>query len=172
MPLEDPYGNLIVLTTRDFRTKDPNLKPHLHEVFEKRRYLYGLSVAKQHIIKTQKAIIVEGQFDTTVLHTYWFEMTVGVLGSAFSFDHVCLLRRYCKEIYFMFDSDDAGDASRNRIMELYREKCLSSFDVSFIPVRLPAPSGSKVDPDDFIKANGRKALLEVLKQSKIESQLS
>ena len=46
---------------------------------------------------------------------------------------------------------------------MYDEKSLATFDVNFIPVRLP--QGIK-DPDDFISNHGVKAFNRLLKESK------
>jgi DNA primase len=145
----------------------------LHEEFEKSRYLFGLNVAKKHILKHGKAIIVEGQFDTTILHTFGINITVGLLGSALSHDHACLLRRYCSEVYLMFDADDAGKKSMERAMDLAKEKCFHLFDFHFIPVSIPrSKEDTKMDPDLFIRTNGKEALLKILKQSKAEYEMN
>jgi DNA primase len=80
MPLYDQHNQLIVLTSRDFRCTDKTKMPHLHEEFNKKLFLYGMNVAKSNIIKFQKAIVVEGQFDTVCSHSYGFTCTVGILG--------------------------------------------------------------------------------------------
>lgn len=167
MPLFDPYENLVVLTTREFRTIDKDKMPHLHEKFDKKRYLFGIDIAKQHIISANKAIIVEGQFDTTFLHSCGINMTVGVLGSALSFDHISQLRRYCSEYYLVFDNDDAGLSSLERAMDMYHSKYLVGYGIIFVPVILPKPAGSKkMDPDDFVKQNGTFVFNEVLAEAK------
>lgn len=164
MPLYDPYGNLAVLTSRKFRSKDKYT--HLHETFDKRYYLYGLNVARPDILKLNKCIIVEGQFDTTYLRTRGFKTSVGVLGSAFTLEHACILRRYCSEVYLVFDSDEAGKATLQRSMEMmYDEKIEDTFRMIFVPVRLPL--GYK-DPDEFVQANGPIPFRDLLEQSKIE----
>ena len=38
MPLYDSHDNLIVLTSRKFRTTDHKQRPHLHEQFDKKRF--------------------------------------------------------------------------------------------------------------------------------------
>jgi DNA primase len=164
MPLYDPYGKLVVLTSRKFRSKDKYA--HLHETFDKRYYLYGLNVAKPDIIKLNRCVIVEGQFDTTYLRTRGFKTVVGVLGSAFTFEHACILRRYCSEVYLVFDNDEAGKLTLERSLEmLATEKLEDTFRMSFIPVVLP--KGYK-DPDEYVQAQGPKPFRDLLVQAKIE----
>lgn len=163
MPLYDPYENLIVLTSRKFRSKDAYT--HLHEVFDKRYYLYGLDIAKMDILHRNKAIIVEGQFDTAYLRSRGFKTVVGVLGSAFTFEHACILRRYCSEIYLLFDGDDAGRDTLERSLLMLREERLSeTFGMTFIPASLPKDD----DPDDFVRKKGPGALVDLLNDAKIE----
>lgn len=164
MPLYDPYGKLVVLTSRKFRSKDKYA--HLHETFDKRYYLYGLNVARPDILKLNRCVIVEGQFDTTYLRTRGFKTVVGVLGSAFTFEHACILRRYCAEVYLVFDNDDAGKATLARSLEMLKEEGLEdTFRMSFVPVLLP--SGFK-DPDEYVQSQGPQSFQELLVQAKIE----
>jgi len=166
MPLYDQYEELVVLTSRDFRTTQKEKRPHLHEQFNKKRYLYGLDVAKEHIIKHNSCIIVEGQFDTTRLHVNGLLNTVGVLGSAFTFNHICALRKYCQNFYLLFDNDKSGKKNIQRAIELYNSECLGSeaFDTRFYPVFFDS---KYKDPDELIVAKGigdlRESLLDAHK---------
>ena len=162
MPLYDAYGELVVLTSRKI-TGDPKYA-HLHESFDKRYYLFGLDTAKSAIIQKNRAIIVEGQFDVMYLRSMGFKTAVGVLGSAFTMEHACLLRRYCSEVYLVFDADDAGDATLERSLDMMKEEQLESgHNMSFIPVRLPR---TYPDPDDFVQAKGPKVFQQLLQDSK------
>jgi len=165
MPLYDQYGDLIVLTSRNFRTTKKEHRPHLHEQFNKKRYLYGLNVAKQRIMQKNSAIVVEGQFDTTCLHVHGLTNTVGVLGSAFTFDHVSLLRRYCQNIYLLFDNDDSGRKNLIRAMDLYEEERLEApaFSTNFYPVFF---NDTYKDPDELVMKEG----ITVLKEALLEAQ--
>jgi DNA primase len=174
MPLFDSYSKLVVLTSRNFRASKDGF-PHLHEEFDKKRYLFGLDVAKKSIIKWQKAIVVEGQFDTANSHVYELDNTVGILGSAFSMHHVGLLSRYTDNIFLVFDADEAGYNSLHRSIEMYIHYGLASMGINFIPVLLPEREGNdskdrKNDPDLFLKKNGKQAYLDLLKESKERNQ--
>ncbi len=164
MPLYDAYDNLVVLTSRDFRCKNKEGMPHLHEEFNKSYYLYGLNIAKQHIIKKQSAIVVEGQFDTCTSHVNGFEQTVGILGSSLSIHHVISLTRYCDEIFLTFDRDDAGFRNLSRSIDLYKEYGLSSLNKLFIPVLLPKYK----DPDEFLIKEGKDEYQAILENAKKE----
>jgi len=163
MPLHNHAGELVVLTSRKYRTNDKDQRPHLHEQFDKKRYLFGLDVAKKHILEKNAVVIVEGQFDTCLLHSMGMKNVVGVLGSAFTFDHACQLRRYCTDMYLSFDRDKAGCENVIRAMDMWDKKSLSIFDIRFIPVKLPR--GVK-DPDDFVKEHGLREYGKLLGQAR------
>jgi len=163
MPLFDPLGELIVLTSRLFRSNDKDSRPHLHERFDKKRHLFGLDVARKHILEKNSVVVVEGQFDTCCLHSHGIKNTVGVLGSAFTYNHVCQLRRYCSDVYLAFDRDKAGYQNIVRAMDMWSKKGMGMFDVNFYPVKLPI--GTK-DPDDFVKEKGIREFVKLLRVSK------
>lgn len=158
MPLFDPYGEIVAFTSRD--PEAPKKYQHWHESFDKGSYLYGLNKAKRSIRKWDKAIIVEGQFDVACMHSYGFDMTVGVLGTSLSIMHISQLSRYCSELYLLFDPDDSGQKSVTRALEMYHQYCLSMYGMHFIPVSIPA------DPDDFVVEHGQQALISLMKQQK------
>lgn len=164
MPLYDQYNSLLVLTSRNFRATSKKEMAHLHEQFNKKRYLYGLNIAKKEIIKRNAVIIVEGQFDTTLLHMHGLANTVGLLGSAFTFDHMCLLRRYCQNFYFLLDNDDSGRSNLKRAIDIYEEERLGSaaFNTNFYPVFF---NQVYKDPDELIRGDGISALKRSIREA-------
>lgn len=162
MPLFDQHNQLIVLTSRDFRCTDKTKMPHLHEEFNKKLFLYGIDVAKENIIKQQKAIVVEGQFDTACSHAYGFNFTVGILGSAFSLFQLCILCRYTQDIFLVFDADDSGRKNLVRSISMYQNYGLEALDIKFIPVCLPKYK----DPDEFLRHEGKSAYKDLLAEAK------
>lgn len=167
MPCFNVHGDLIAFSTRDFEA--PKRFQHWHESFDKSSYLYGLDVAKKAIQWSDKAIVVEGQFDVMGSHTHKLPMTVGLFGTTLSIMHVALLARYCSEIYLVFDpsqraGDTSGEDATKRAMELYYEYCLSTYGVHFIPVVLPG----QYDPDDFLHNNGKDAYIKILDRRRYE----
>jgi DNA primase len=164
MPLFDAYSKLIAITSRNFNVEKKY--QHWHESFDKSAFLYGLNLAKPHILKSGKAIIVEGQFDTTCLHSYGFRMTTGLLGSSFNITHVSLLARLCSEIYLALDPDDSGDAGVERAQKMHKDYCLDIYGILIVPVSLPP----KTDPDDFVMKHGSDEFVKILKKAK-ERQL-
>jgi DNA primase len=162
MPLIDQNNELVVLTSRDFRCTDKTKMPHLHEEFNKKMFLYGVNVAKKSIIEYQKAVVVEGQFDTTHSHKHGISCTVGILGSAFSLQHMCVLARYTQNIFLVFDNDESGLRNLYRSILMYKNYGLDVHNIKFIPVILPKHK----DPDEFLKNEGKKEYLALLADAK------
>lgn len=162
IPIYDSYGNLVVLSTR--HPDRQRVDRFWHESFDKRTYLFALDKAKESILKIQKAIVVEGEFDVCSLHSRGVNMVVGSCGSNFSLFQISLLIRYCSEIYLMFDGDEAGERATQKTIEIYKENELHQYGIDFIPVRLP----KGFDPDDFIFKEGVEGMMSILKKSKEE----
>jgi DNA primase len=161
IPIRDQYGDIIALSSRDYR-KDAK-KKFWHEEFIKSNYIYALSVAKKSILKNNKAIVVEGEFDVIQMHSFGIKCTVGMLGSNLKTRQLSLLARYCQEVFLVFDGDQAGLDGLNRTMKIEAEYNLrQSYGIKLIPVYLP----QGVDPDDYVKTYGKKTFVELLKKSK------
>jgi len=159
IPIYDPYGNLVFLTTRT-----PYQKNFFHEsVSNKGLYLFGINISKKAIIERQEAIIVEGEYDAIYLHTVGINNVVAASGSALSIFQITILSRYCSEIYYVPDGDTAGSKAIDRANKLNNEYNLSGLGVAFITVKMPRDIA---DPDDYIKVNGTQKFVDLLRESK------
>lgn len=164
-PIYETYGELVAISTRHL---DKNhYQRFLHESFDKGSYLYGLYHAKKAIQKYNKVIIVEGECDVACYHSFGFNMTIGLCGSAFTLFQIALLSRYCKNFYLLFDGDQAGRDSIKRALRDYDKYNLKAYGLKFIPVYLP----DKVDPDDFLINNKKKNTIEKLRAAKEDCEL-
>lgn len=162
-PIRDVYGNYIAISTRLLMNDNKKTK-FWHERFEKSYYLYGLYYAKNSILKNKKIIVVEGEMDVASLHTNGFVMTVGICGSAFSLFQASKIARYCPEVYFLFDSDKAGELALKKVLKIYEEYGLKNMGIDYIPVKLP----SGYDPDKYVNEFGKKSLKKCFMDAKEE----
>ncbi len=118
-------------------------------VFQKRRTLYGLQTAKQAMRRVERAIVVEGYLDVIRLALAGIEEVVAPLGTALTEEQAQLLVRYAREVFLLYDSDEAGQTATFKSgKELLRNKA------SVRVVSLPEGE----DPDTFVRANGRAAM--------------
>jgi DNA primase len=122
-------------------------------VFRKSRILYALDKARRHIVESREALVCEGQIDTIRCHHAGFEAAVAAQGTAFTEEHVRILRRYADSVCLVFDPDKAGQTAAIRTAGLFLEAGLA--------VRVAAlPEGD--DPDSLIRKKGAPAFRAVI----------
>ncbi len=125
-----------------------------NEVFNKRRNLYALNIAR----KTRRSylILCEGYMDVIAMHQAGFTNTVASLGTALTEEHAALIRRYTKEVILSYDSDQAGTNAALRAIPLLK--------TAGVKVRILHLEPYK-DPDELIKAEGAEGMEERLRQA-------
>ena len=149
MPVIEPSSNEIAfVSTRDISPDCEKHLSHWHEPVVKSHYLYGINLAKEHIIARNAVIVVEGQFDTAYLHSIGLKHAVGLNGSAFNVRQVAILARYCSNFYLFFDGDKAGRGANFKTMTMYEKSRFKEFGMNFFPLRTP----DKKDPDDLSRS--------------------
>jgi len=118
-------------------------------IYTKSRVLFGLSTTRLHILKTKKAILLEGYFDVVVLYDHDVRNCVAVCGTAFTKEHASLLSRYTSDVYVLLDGDVAGKKASKRARDY-----LKAADIYGGTLYLPTGQ----DPEDFIRAHGKAGL--------------
>ncbi len=78
------------------------------------------------------------------------------LGTAFTFGHANILKRYTNEVYLAYDSDGAGVAATLKVIAIMREVGISARVINMRPHK---------DPDEFIQTLGKEAFEERIKQA-------
>jgi DNA primase len=110
-PIHNITGKVIAFGSR-ILTDDKDQPKYINSpqtiVFDKSSTLYGLYHAKNNIRLKKFAIMTEGYADVISLHKAGFNTAVASSGTSLTEDQLKVLTRYCKEIYFCFDSDQAG----------------------------------------------------------------
>jgi DNA primase len=152
----DPFGNNQKIKMSEVQDVGEDKPKYWNEAYPKGEHLFGLNIAKQSIMKYRFAILVEGQIDVTVMHSYGLTNTVGVLGGAFTPLHAQLLKRWTRQIVVLMDGDVAGQAHAAKVTEilrLFESKPIQSISMSTLRhcvVSLPKDH----DPDSFVRKNG------------------
>ena len=77
-------------------------------MYHKSSILFGYNFAKQEIAKTKKVLVVEGQMDVVMCHQAGNTNTVAISGTAFTPEHISILKRFAETIILALDSDKAG----------------------------------------------------------------
>jgi DNA primase len=111
-PIYDVTGHVVGFGGRLLGTGSSNAPKYLNsgesEVFSKRKLLYGLNWAKQAIRKADRLVIVEGYFDVIRLMLAGISEVVAPLGTALTEQQAVLIRKYTKNVFLLYDSDQAG----------------------------------------------------------------
>ena len=112
-------------------------------VFDKSRNLYGLNRARSS--RKPYFLLCEGYMDVIALHQAGFTNAVASLGTALTPGHASLIKRYVREVYLTYDSDEAGTRAALRGIPILKEAGISAKVIRMDPYK---------DPDEFIKNLG------------------
>lgn len=146
-PVHDDYGHIVGLIGRsilpDEQLKELKQPKYKYSKFHKQEVLYGLNTAKEHIRKTGKVMLVEGQFDCMAAQNNGHQYTVALGGTSLNYYQLFLLKKHgAKKIYLALDNDDPGQTAQEKILQKYNS------DASWSIVKLP--KGIK-DLDQYFK---------------------
>ncbi len=144
IPIADENGNIVAFGGRIMQNgQQPKyLNSPETMLFNKKRLLFGLNIAKQAIRHDDFVIVVEGYMDAISLFAHGTKNVVASLGTAFTKEHCQKIKRYTKNIYFCYDSDSAGQNATIRALNIAKQQQLNA-KVIFIP--------DGKDPDEFIR---------------------
>ncbi|MFH1088752.1 MAG: DNA primase [Patescibacteria group bacterium] len=148
-PITNVSGKVVGFTGRvlDAKTQPKYLNSPETPIFNKGRVLYGLSITKGEIQKSNAAVLVEGQMDALSSYQAGVKNVVASSGTAFTGDQLETLRRYTETLILALDADSAGSEATKRAIELASAKDLD--------VKVALLEGYK-DPDECAKADPAK----------------
>jgi DNA primase len=160
-PICDRQGRVVAFSGRILDVKAHPAKyvnsPET-DIFTKSRILYALDKAAAKIVKhpRREAIVCEGQIDVIRCHACGFETAVASQGTAFTKDHVSILKKHADSVVLVFDGDGAGRKAALRTGALFLE--------AEIPVRVAVlPKGD--DPDSLLRDKGPDVFRELLENA-------
>lgn len=161
-PIFDPRGRAIGLSGRILpggEAEDSSAKyvnsPE-SPLFNKSSVLYGLNFSRSEIARRNRAIVCEGHLDLIAIDQAGFGNAVAVQGTAFTRTQARLLKRYCAEAVFAFDSDSAGEDATLRSFEPLMEVELD------VRVAVMPPG---YDPDLLIREKGKEEFQRLLERA-------
>jgi DNA primase len=168
-PILDNQGRAIAFGGRVLDGSQPKyLNSPETPLYHKGSILYGLSQAKNTIIRQESAVVVEGYTDLLTLAGAGIANVVATLGTAFTEDHLRVLSRFAQRVVLVFDGDEAGLKAAERSSELIELQrlpgqealagLLDRVDMELVVVSLP----DKLDPAEFVAANGAPAFAALL----------
>lgn len=115
------------------------------EIYNKRKVLYAMHLAKSEIRKKDNCYIVEGYTDVISLFQSGIKNVVASSGTALTSEQVRLVKRYSDNITFLYDGDTAGVKAALRGLDIVLQN-----DMNVKLVLLP----DSEDPDSFVRKLG------------------
>ena len=160
-PIYNIEGKIVAFGGRIIE-KNSNLPKYLNSpdspIFKKGRELFGIKYQGGNVKKKGFAILMEGYLDVLTAQKNGFENAVASLGTAFTEEQAQLLKKYTDKILIAYDNDEAG---RNAVIKAGYVLKKYDFDIKCLVLK-----GEEKDPDEFLRKNGKKAFIEVVKESK------
>ncbi|MEA3474949.1 MAG: DNA primase [Candidatus Cloacimonadota bacterium] len=154
-PIFSSDGKVIAFGGRIYKEEDDRGAKYLNSpenlIYKKRYHLYGLFQTKHFITQKKSALLVEGNTDLLKVYQYGFSNVVASLGTALTENQIKLLARYTKNVYILYDGDEAGYKASARAIKV----CLEN---SLFPKIIMLPEN--YDPDSFLDEFGAEKLQE------------
>lgn len=120
-------------------------------IYSKSKTLYGLNWAKADIAAADQVVVCEGYTDVIGFHRVGVKRAVATCGTAFTEDHVRLLKRYASRVVLAFDADAAGQGAAERFYAWEQQ-----YQVQVSVARLPGGADpgqlAEQDPDALAAA--------------------
>ena len=146
--LDANTGEVIGFTGRIIEKGEPKyLNTPETRLFNKGRFIFGLSQAKEAIRKNNFVVIVEGNMDVISSHQAGVKEAVATSGTAMTENHLKILSRFTTDIRLAYDGDEAGIKAAERAIMLAGKIGISLSVIS--------DYGKAKDPDELIKIDSK-----------------
>lgn len=154
-PLYDVSGKIVGYSGRIYNGEDTSKYINTREtaIFKKGEILYNYHRAKESCRKKNVVIITEGFMDVIRCHSVGVTNVVAAMGTAFTKEHVMLIRKLARDVILCFDGDQAGAKATFSCINLLLE-----YNITPKIVRLP----DNLDPDEYILKYGKDRFISLL----------
>lgn len=123
------------------------------KVYNKSEVMYGISISRNEIRKSDEAILVEGYMDVISLWQHGVKNVVATSGTAVTPDQMRLLRNYSENLLMVYDADNAGQNAMLRGLNI-----ALSHDLNVRLMHLPDGE----DPDSFVQQFGAESFYDYI----------
>ena len=159
IPIVSTNGKIVGFGGRTIYNAEPKyLNSPESDVFSKRNVLFGAYNLKKRKQNINNVILCEGYMDVIALYKFGYP-AVASLGTAVSDKQIELLANLSKNIFIVFDGDQAGKNATIRLFEklLPLIKSDNVFRFIFLP--------NDLDPEEYLSKMGKKYFNKLLEQS-------
>jgi DNA primase len=131
-------------------------------LYHKSKILFGYDTAKKEMSQSKSVVVVEGQMDLCMSYQAGVHNTVAVSGTAFTDEHIHIIKRFCDTVILSFDTDIAGQNALKKTALLCLLGGLDVYVVGDIGTKDPADL-IKESPSAWIGAvNNKRHVIEVM----------
>jgi len=159
-PIHNLSGKVIAFSGRilDNNKKQPKyINSPETELYNKRKTLYGIHLAKKHIRSKDNCYIVEGYSDVISLYQSGIQNIVASSGTSLTNEQIRLIKRFTPNATLLYDGDKAGVKAALRGIDLLLENDMNTFIVM-----LPTDE----DPDSFMSKVGYQGFIDFIEANK------
>ena len=159
IPIVSTHGKIIAFGGRTTNSSEPKyLNSPESDVFSKRNILFGAYNVKKRKQNIDNVILCEGYMDVIALFRFGYP-AVASLGTAVSEKQIDLLTKLSKNIFIVFDGDQAGKNASLRLFDklLPLIKTDNVFRFVFLP--------NDLDPEEYLIKNGKDKFNILLEKS-------
>jgi DNA primase len=154
IPIHSEAGTLIGFGGRSLDGSDPKyLNSPESPLFNKSTLLYNLNRSRDHIRRSERAILVEGYFDALALDDAGVQGVVASMGTSLTPGQAGVLRKLARRVVIAYDGDDAGRSAALRAAPILLSAGLA-VDIADV--------GRGEDPDTLIRRDGVQGFMDVL----------
>ncbi len=148
-PILNEAGKVVAFGARSLDGSEPKyLNSPETPFYSKSRILYGMSWARDAVVREKRAVLMEGYLDVARAIEQEVSEVVATCGTALTGSHARLLKRFAETVVLNFDQDEAGQKAARKSLEVLLEEG--------VRVRIvELPEGH--DPDTYLKAEGAEA---------------
>ncbi len=123
------------------------------ELYHKSKVLYGISFARNEMVKKDNCYLVEGYTDVISLFDSGVENVVASSGTALTTDQIKLIKRFTNNVTVLYDGDFAGIKAGLRGIDMILSEGMNVRVVLF-------PDGE--DPDSFARSHSSTELQDFI----------
>jgi DNA primase len=162
-PIANESGRVIAFTGRTLETGEKAGPKYFNSpetpLYSKSNVFFNLDKARSVIRQAGFALLVEGQMDCISVFLSGIQNVMATSGTAFTQQHVAILRRHTSNIVVNFDGDTAGENA----VEKFADKIAPLIEEGFSIRVVSLDSG--LDPDRFIRERGVQAYVDEVRNA-------
>lgn len=149
-PIRNGTGQTVAFSGR-LLAKDSDMPKYLNspetELFNKRKILFNLDLARPNIRSKQPALLFEGFMDVISAYQGGIKSGIASMGTSLTEQQIYDIQRITREVIVCYDGDTPGQKAIKRAIDAFKQTD-HQLDLKVVSI----PDG--MDPDEFIRNRG------------------